>query len=398
MHTHTDISPETASIHAGRSVDPTTGAVAPPLILSTTFLRAEDYSDTESYIYSRYRNPNRASLEECLVSLEQGATTSARGFAFASGLAAGMTMFQALRPGDHIIIPNDMYFGVRALLQDVFVPWGLRISSVDMTDSEAVRSAIEPATCLIWTETPSNPMVKLTDLQAIADIAHEHGALMVCDNTWCPLVQAPFLHGCDVVMYSTTKYFGGHSDILSGALIFKEHSMYAERVLRLQEVGGAVCAPYDAWMLLRSIATLPHRMRVHCANALAVAEALHGHPALAALHYPGLPDNPFHALAQRQMQHLRGIVPHGFGGMLSIEVRSTATQTAIQSAQAVAARTTLFTRATSLGGVESLIEHRKSAEGIHSTTPDGLLRLSVGLEAPQDLIADLLYALESVVV
>ncbi len=389
-------SPETIAIHAGRTIDPTTGAVAPPLVLSTTYLRAVDYSDTESYIYSRYRNPNRLSLEECLLALEQGVEPSGRAYTFASGLAATMTMFQALRPGDHIVIPKEMYFGVRAQLHEVFVPWGLRVESVDMTDLDAVRSAIQTDTKLVWVESPSNPTVKLTDLQAVAELAHAVGAVVVCDNTWCPLLQTPLTLGCDVVMYSTTKYFGGHSDILSGALIFKEHSTYSERVLRLQEVGGAVCAPYDAWMLLRSIATLPVRMRAHCANALAIAHALENHPALSAVHYPGLVANPFHDLAQKQMNSLPGVVKHGYGGMMSIEVKPTAMLTALHAAQKVAGQTKIFARATSLGGVESLIEHRKSAEGVNSTTPEGLLRLSIGIESAEDLIADLLQALAAV--
>jgi cystathionine gamma-synthase len=388
--------PETTAIHAGRTIDPTTGAVVPPLVLSTTYLRAEDYSDTESYIYSRHRNPNRLSLEECLLAMEQGVEPSGKAFAFASGLAAAMSMLQALRPGNHIVIPNEMYFGVRAQVHDLFVPWGLRVTSVDMTNLDAVRMAIQPDTKLVWVESPSNPTVKLTDLRAVAEIAHAVGAFVVCDNTWCPLIQTPLMAGCDAVMYSTTKYFGGHSDILSGALIFKKQSEYAERVLRLQEVGGAVCAPYDAWMLLRSIATMPMRLRAHCANALAVAQALEHHPALSAVHYPGLVRNPYHTLAQQQMQSLSGVVADGFGGMLSIEVKPTATLTAVQAAQKVAGHTKIFARATSLGGVESLIEHRKSAEGIHSTTPDGLLRLSVGVESADDLIADLLHALSVV--
>ncbi len=369
---------ETLAIHAGRQPDPATGAVMPPIHLSTTFERAADGSSIDGYVYTRTENPNRRSLEECLAALEGGATAAA----FGSGMAAVAAIFQALGAHAHVIFPEDVYFGTGRLLREVLGPWELDYSVVDMTELDAVRAALCPQTRLIWVETPSNPLLKITDIAAIAALAHAAGARCAVDNTWpSPVGQQPLALGADLVMHATTKYLGGHSDLLGGAVIAKEADAFFERIRLVQTLGGAVPSPFDCWLLMRSIRTLPYRMRAHAANAQRVAEFLAGHPAVAVVHYPALAAHPGHAIARRQMTL--------FGGMLSIQVRGGATE-----ALAVAARVKLFTRATSLGGVESLIEHRASVEGPHTTTPPNLLRISIGLEHPDDLIADLRQALE----
>lgn len=376
MHT------ETLAVHAGRKVDPATGAVMTPIYLSTTFERKPDGSYTEGFVYTRSENPNRRALEEALAALEGGEVAAA----FASGQAATLAVLQALAAGDsvgspHVIIPEDTYFGTRKLALEVLAPWGLQASAVDMTDLDQVRAAVRPTTRLIWVETPSNPLLKITDIAAVAEIAHAAGARCVVDNTWpSPILQQPLALGADLVMHATTKYLGGHSDLLGGALIARAPDDFFARIRTIQTTGGAVPSPFDCWLLLRSLRTLPYRMAAHCGHARRVAEFLAGHPRVAVVHYPGLPSHPGHAVAARQMQ--------GFGGMLSIQVVGGAAE-----AMAVAGRVQLFTRATSLGGVESLIEHRASAEGPDSPTPPNLLRISVGLEHPDDLIADLAQAL-----
>ncbi|GIV76347.1 MAG: cystathionine gamma-synthase [Litorilinea sp.] len=368
---------ETRAVHAGRQVDPATGAVMPPIHLSTTFERDADGAYPHGYIYTRSGNPNRQALEQCLAQLEGGAAAAA----FSSGMAATMAVLQALQPGDHVLLPADVYYGTRKLAQEIFRPWGLAVSTVDMADLEQVRAAIQPQTRLVWVETPSNPLLKITDIAAVAEMAHRVGARCVVDNTWAtPVLQQPLSLGADLAMHATTKYLGGHSDLLGGALIAREEDDFFLRIREIQATGGAVPSPFDCWLLLRSIRTLPYRMRAHCHNGLAVARFLQEHPRVEAVHYPGLASHPGHTVAARQMQ--------GFGGMLSIQVAGGA-----DAAMAVASRVRLFTRATSLGGVESLIEHRASVEGPASTTPPNLLRLSVGLEHPDDLIADLAQAL-----
>ncbi|HXF63105.1 MAG TPA: aminotransferase class I/II-fold pyridoxal phosphate-dependent enzyme [Caldilineaceae bacterium] len=369
---------ETLAVHAGRKVDPGTGAVMPPIHLTTTFERHPDGSYTDGFVYSRSENPNRRALEEALAKLEGGAAA----LAFASGQAATTTVFQALTAGDHVIIPAEVYFGTRKLIFDVLAPWQLQATAVDMTDLDAVRAAVRPNTRLIWVETPSNPLLKVTDIAGVVEIARAAGARCVVDNTWpSPLVQRPLALGADLVMHSTTKYLGGHSDILGGALVTRDADEFFARLRTIQTTAGAVPSPFDCWLLLRSLRTLPYRMRAHCEHALAVARFLEGHPRVAAVHYPGLESHPGHAVAKRQMC--------GYGGMLSIQVVGGAAE-----AMAVAAKVELFTRATSLGGVESLIEHRASVEGPDTPTPQNLLRISVGLEHPDDLIADLAQALE----
>ncbi len=376
---------DTQAIHAGRGIDPSTGAVTQPIVLSTTFEREPDGSFASGYIYIRENNPNRQSLETCLAQLEGGAGA----VCFSSGMASAMSILHSLSPGDHVVAPNEMYYAIKTLIKQFYGRWGLQSTFVDMTDLNAVQSAVQPNTKLLWTETPCNPTVKLTDLAAVSTIAHNAGALCVCDNTWAPLVQRPLELGCDLVMHSSTKYFGGHSDAMGGVVIAKQKDVFFEQIELFQHLGGAVPSPFDSWLILRSVSTLPHRMRVHCENAMKVASFLASHPKIARVHYPGLKDNPYHDLACKQMN---GLGERSFGGMVSIELHADAGRGA-QEAMDMAARLTLFTRATSLGGVESLVEHRASIEGVDSPTPQSLLRLSIGLESADDLIADLAQAL-----
>jgi len=365
---------ETLAIHAGRHADPTTGAIAPPLYLSTTFEQQPD----RGYEYTRTGNPNRRMLEECLEALEGGEVA----IAFSSGSAATASVFQALHPGDHVIAPNDAYTGTTAILRSLLQPWGLEVSFVDMTDLDAVQAALQPNTRLIWIETPSNPMLKVVDIVAVGAIAHQAGALCVCDNTWAtPLLQRPFELGADLVVHSTTKYLGGHSDVLGGAVIAKTDSEITQRIRQIQEAAGAVPSPFDCWLLMRGIQTLPYRMRGHCENARTLANWLNQQPQVSVVHYPGLEENGGYAIACKQMAD--------FGGMLSIQMRG-----GREAALQLLDHLQIFQRATSLGGVESLIEHRATTEGPDTKTPDDLLRISVGLEHPNDLIADLEQALQ----
>jgi cystathionine gamma-synthase len=367
---------ETLAIHAGHTPDPATGAVTPPIHLSTTFERDPDGSYPHGFVYTRSGNPNRTMLETTLAALEGGAAAAA----FASGSAAAAAVFRALRPGDRALVPDDMYFGIRHLLAGSLAPWGLTLEAVDFSDLEGVRAALGQPACLVWLETPSNPLLRVTDIAAVAELAKKAGATVVCDNTWTPPpLQPAFALGADLVMHATTKYLSGHSDVLGGALVTRAEDALWERIVFLQKHEGAVPSPFDCWLALRGIRTLPYRMRGHCENAGRVAAFLEGHPKVARVHYPGLPSHPGHAVAARQMS--------AFGGMLSFEVSSEA------EAVAVAGRVRLFTQATSLGGVESLIEHRASVEGPDSKTPRALLRVSVGLEHPDDLVDDLAQAL-----
>jgi cystathionine gamma-synthase len=368
---------ETLAVHAGRAVDPATGAVTPPIHLSTTFAREADGSYPRGYSYARTNTPNREALETCLAALEGGTVAAA----FSSGSAATMSLFQALHPGDHVIAPRDAYHGTARLLREVLGPWGLEASFVDMTDAAEVQGAVRANTRLIWVETPSNPLLKITDIARISGIAHEAGALCACDNTWAtPVLQRPFELGGDLVMHATTKYLGGHSDVLGGALIAKLENDFFQQIRKIQRTGGAVPSPFECWLILRGIATLPARMRIHSESAMRVATFLSRHPGVAAVHYPGLREHPGYDIAARQMRL--------FGGMLSFQVEG-----GRDRAFDVAAKVTLFTRATSLGGTESLIEHRASMEGPETRTPDNLLRLSIGLEHPDDLLEDLAQAL-----
>jgi cystathionine gamma-synthase len=368
---------ETLAVHAGHEIDSATGAVATPIHLSTTFKRDAEGGYPHGYIYGRSANPTRHALEEGLTALEGGEDAAA----FGSGLAASSAILQALAPGDHVIAPTDVYHGMTKLLREVYMRWGLEVSFVDMTKLEEIKRAFTPKTKLVWTETPSNPLLKITNIAAVADLARSAGALCVCDNTWAPIVQRPLDLGADFVMHSTTKYLGGHSDVTGGAVIAKSNSDFFERVREIQTTCGGVPSPFDCWLILRGMRSLPWRMRAHSENALKVATWLADHQRVETVHYPGLALHAGHDTAARQMS--------AFSGMLSFEVRG-----GKEAALGAAAKTKLFVRATSLGGVESLIEHRASIKGEDPRTPQGLLRLSIGLEHPDDLIEDLAQALE----
>jgi cystathionine gamma-synthase len=368
---------ETLAVHTGREIDPNTGAVTPSITLTTTFQRHPD-GTFNTHVYTRASNPNRAGLETALAMLEEGAEA----LTFSSGMAAANALLQALDTGDHIVAPNDLYHGVRVSLNEILTRWGLHITYVDMRDSANISAAIRPNTKMVWVETPSNPMLNITDITQAVEIAHAAGAVCIVDNTWAtPLLQQPLKLGADVAMHATTKYIGGHSDVLGGALVVRESGALAGRLRVIQGIGGAVPSPFDCWLLQRSLPTLPARMRIHCENAQHIAEFLAQHPRVERVHYPGLPSDPGHAVAMKQMRHP--------GGMLSIEVKG-----GRDVAMAVANRLKLFTHATSLGGVESLIEHRSSGEPPGSPTPPNLLRISVGIEHMDDLIADLDEALD----
>ncbi len=374
----------TRAIHAGQEFDPTTGAVVPPVYMTSTFVQDGIGGFRGGYEYARGGNPTRDMLQELLASLEGGT----HAYSFASGLAAEDALLRSvLKPGDHIIMGNDVYGGTHRLVSRIFVRWGVSISTVDMSDLEAVRHAVRPdATHILWVETPSNPLMKISDIAALAEIGHSVGALVVVDNTFAsPYLQRPLQLGADAVVHSTTKYLGGHSDVLGGAVIVNSAEL-AEKVGFQQFAAGAVSGPLDAWLTVRGIKTLAVRMDRHSANAQAIAEALVGHPKLDAVYYPGLPDHPGHALAARQMS--------GFGGMLSVAVKG-----GTAKAKKFAETTTLFQLAESLGGVESLIGYpaemtHASVKGTALEVPDNLVRLSVGIEDAGDLTADVLGALD----
>jgi cystathionine gamma-synthase len=369
---------ETLAVHAGDIDDRTAGAVAPPIYPSTTYERSADADYPLGYSYGRNHNPNRTALEHCLATLEGGVACAA----FASGMAAIASVFQSLSTGDHVVVPIDAYYNTGVLLRDTFSRWGLAATFVDMTDADAVVQAIRPETRLIWIETPTNPLLKVVDIQRIAAIAHQAGCLIACDSTFAtPVLQQPLALGADFVVHSTTKFIGGHSDVLGGAVIAREEGVPFARIREIQVRGGAIPSPFDCWLLVRGIATLPLRVMAQSASALKIAEWLAGHPRVTAVHYPGLASHPGHGIAIGQMEG-------GFGGVLSFEVDGGA-----DAALAVAARVQLVTRATSLGGVHTLIEHRASIEPPGSGTPTGLLRLAVGIEHVDDLIADLEQAL-----
>jgi cystathionine gamma-synthase len=368
---------ETLAVHAGHEVDPATAAVTPPIYLSTTYAREADGSYRAGFVYSRYTNPNRAAFERCLAALEGGVAAAA----FSSGSAATMTLLQALGPGAHVILPDDAYFGSIKLARDVFGPWGIEVSTIDMTDLDVVRDTVRPTTKLVWVETPSNPLLRVVDIAAIAKIAHEVGAACAVDNTWgTPVLQRPLDLGADISMHSTTKYIAGHSDVLGGALVFRADDDLCKRVLMIQGTGGAVPSPFECWLAMRGVRTMPIRVAAQTANASALAEFLTKQPRVECVHYPGLTTHAGHAIAVRQMS--------GFGGMLSVQVGASA-----EESIAVASALELFTQATSLGGTESLIEHRASVEGAATRSPQNLLRVSVGLEHIDDLRADFEQAL-----
>lgn len=366
----------TLAVHAA-GPDPGTGAIAPPIHLSTTFARDENYALPGGYQYIRESNPTQTLLETALARLDGGAAA----LAFGSGMAAGVALLQSLEPGSHVVFPEDVYYGYRTAAIEFFAKAGIASDFAPMDDLDALRHAIRPATKLVWVETPSNPMLRVVDIRGAVAIARQAGADVLVDNTFAtPALQRPLELGADVALQASTKYIGGHSDVQGGVLVFAEKGALHERCERARHVLGAVASPFTSWLVLRGLRTLALRVERHAANALAVARALDRHPRVSAVHYPGLASHPGHAVAAGQMS--------AFGGMLSFQLHG-GRETALQ----VATSTRLFTPATSLGGVESLIEHRRTSEGAGSKTPEDLLRLSVGIEHPDDLIADLEQAL-----
>ncbi len=368
-------SPQTLAVQAAENAFRTAKPVSTPIYLSTTFHREADGSYEHGFVYSRMQNPNRKILEEGIAQLEQGD----RCLAFSSGMAAISAIFQALKPGDHVLLPDDVYYNIYALIKEVYAPWGLSYDLVDMSDNKAVKAALQANTKLVWLETPSNPQLKISDITVIAQLVKQHNpqALLAVDNTWpSPVLQLPLNLGADISIHSTTKYFGGHSDVLSGAIVVKGHPEFTHQLERIQILGGAVPSPFDAWLVSRGMQTLYTRVNAQTETAQQLAQFLDEHPAIESVNYPGLESHPQHEIAKKQM-------PNGFGAMLSVLVKGDA-----QRAIEVSNRLQLFTTATSLGGVESLVEHRKSVEGEDSPTPENLLRISVGLEAFEDLKRD----------
>jgi len=370
---------ETRAIHAGYEPDPTTGAVIPPIYATSTYKQDGVGGLRGGYEYSRSANPTRTALEGAIAALEEGE----RGFAFASGLASEDTVIRSIcKPGDHVVIPDDAYGGTFRLFDKVASVWGLEHSPAPVSDVDAVRAAIRPGqTRMVWVETPTNPLLNIGDIEALAGVAHEAGALLVVDNTFAsPYLQQPLTLGADVVLHSTTKYCGGHSDVVGGAVVVRDLEL-AERIAFHQNAMGAVAGPFDAFLTHRGLKTLAVRMDRHCDNAERIVEFLTGHPSVAQVIYPGLEEHPGHALAARQMKR--------FGGMVSFRVTGGEAQ-----ALAVCEKAEVFTLGESLGGVESLIEHpgrmtHASVAGTDLEVPADLIRLSVGIETAEDLIADL---------
>ena len=374
---------ETLAIHAGQQPDPQTGAVVPPIYQVSTYKQDGVGGLRDGYEYSRTANPTRHALEECLAALEGGG----HALAFASGMAAEDGLLRAVCvPGDHVVIPDDAYGGTFRLMARVLAEWGVSYRPVPISDLAAVRAALaERPARVLWAETPTNPLLSIADISALADVAHQAGALLVVDNTFAsPYLQQPLALGADAVVHSTTKYLGGHSDVVGGAVVVADAEL-GERLAFLQNATGAVAGPFDAWLTLRGVKTLAVRMDQHSRNAARVADMLAGHPAVTQVHYPGLPSHPGHEIAAKQMRD--------FGGMVSFQVRGGA-----EAAVAACGRTRLFTLGESLGGVESLIEHpsrmtHASVNGSPLEVPDDLIRLSVGIETSADLIEDLRQAL-----
>ncbi|KEI44689.1 cystathionine gamma-synthase [Saccharopolyspora rectivirgula] len=372
----------TRAIHAGQDADPTTGSVVVPIHATSTYAQDGVGGLRSGYEYSRTGNPTRTALEQCLAELEGGRYARA----FASGMSATDAVLRAvLRPGDHMIIPDDAYGGTFRLIDKVLSGWGVEYTPVPLSDVDSVRAALRPNTKLIWVETPTNPLLNIANIAALAEIARGARVKLVVDNTFAsPYLQQPLELGADVVVHSTTKYIGGHSDVVGGAVITSDDEL-AEQIAFLQNSAGAVPGPFDAWLTLRGIKTLPVRMDRHSANAERVAAALQGHPKVAKVLYPGLPEHPGHEVAAKQMR--------SFGGMVSF-IHADGEEGALQ----VCSRTRLFTLAESLGGVESLIEHpgrmtHASTAGSMLQVPVDLVRLSVGIEDAADLVDDLLAAL-----
>ena len=369
---------ETRAVHIGADADPESGALSPPLQLATTFLHAPDGSQDHGYLYQRYDNPTQARLEAAASALD-GAE---RSLLLSTGMAAAAALLQALSAGGQVVFQRDLYHGIRVLAEDWLPRWGLTAVFVDAGDPAALRAAMSASTAAVWIETPSNPLLQVVDIGVCAEIAHASKALLVVDSTFAtPVLQQPIALGADVVLHSATKYMGGHSDVMGGLLCFARETALSAQVFEIRKLLGASASPFNAWLILRGLRSLPARMAMHCANAERLAAALDAHPAVSVVHYPGLRSHAGYALAQRQMSRP--------GGMLSFELGA-----GREAALAVCAKTRLFQCATSLGGCESLIEHRASVEGPKPVSPPGLLRVSVGLEHADDLIEDLRQALE----
>ncbi|MFI7039292.1 cystathionine gamma-synthase [Microbispora rosea] len=373
---------ETLAIHAGQEADPHTGAVVPPIYAVSTYKQDGVGGLRAGYEYSRSANPTRTALEEALAAVEGGV----RGLAFASGLAAEDTLLRTVcKPGDHVVIPDDAYGGTYRLFSRVLQEWGVSFDPVPLGDLDAVRAAVRPDTKAIWVETPTNPLLNVADIAALAAVAHDGGAVLVVDNTFAsPYLQQPLSLGADVVVHSTTKYVGGHSDVVGGALVTRSADL-GDRLAYHQNAMGAVAGPFDAWLTLRGLKTLGVRMDRHCDNAERVVDLLLSHPKVVQVLYPGLPEHPGHEIAAKQMRR--------FGGMVSFRVEG-----GEEAAVEICNRAKLFTLGESLGGVESLIEHpgrmtHASAAGSPLEVPADLVRLSVGIEAVDDLLADLTEAL-----
>lgn len=373
---------ETRAVHAGQEPDPTSGAVVTPITLSTTFAQ-DGVGGHKGFEYSRSGNPTRAALETCVASLE----SADHGLAFASGLAAEDNVLRLLQRGQRVLLGNDAYGGTFRLIAKVHGPAGIEWSAVDLTDIDALHRDWPADTAMIWLETPTNPLLTCIDIEAVAEVAHEHGALVVVDNTFAtPYLQQPLTLGADIVVHSATKYLGGHSDVVGGFLALDDAEL-ADRLRYTQNAAGAVPAPFDCYLVLRGVKTLAIRMERHCTNARAIVDMLLGHPAVDRVLYPQLPDHPGHRAAAKQMRD--------FGGMVSFTVRG-----GMSAALEVVRHTELFTLAESLGAVESLIEHpgqmtHASAAGSPLQVPDDLVRLSVGIESTSDLVADLQQALDT---
>ena len=364
---------ETKAIHSGLDVGNPSSSVVPPISPSTIFEIDKEGRNPEALHYTRLDNPNRNQFETLIATLEAGEVAAA----FSSGIAAATAILQSLEPGDHLLIPEDVYAGNRKMVNTIMIRWGLDVDFIRMKDPDVIKKSIKPSTKIIWVETPSNPLMQITDIRATSDIAKENGIRLVVDNTWpTPVNQRPIELGADLVLHSTSKYFGGHSDLLGGAVVAKKADSFFDQIRMTQRMGGAVPSPQDCWMLSRSTRTLAYRMKGHNEHALEVARFLENHAKVKKVYYPGLESHPQQDIAKSQM--------HGFGGMISFFIDGN-----LEESIAVVGRSKLIKRATSLGGVESTWEHRGSSEGEGSVSPDNLIRLSVGLEHPEDLKQDL---------
>lgn len=368
---------ETRAIHTGLNIENPGSSVVPPISLSTIFEIDSKGRSEQGLHYTRLGNPNRLQFEALLANLEGGVAAAA----FSSGVAAATATLQSLKPGDHVLMPEDVYAGNRIMANKIMMRWGLEIDFIPMTDIHTIESSIRSNTRLIWVESPSNPLMRITDIEAVSALTRSEEIHLLVDNTWpTPVNQLPLQLGADLVLHSTSKYFGGHSDLLGGAMISKRVDPLFEQIQITQKMGGAVPSPHDCWMFSRSTRTMPYRMKGHNEHAEALATYLSGHPRVTDVYYPGLPSHPQHDIAKKQMS--------GFGGMISFLIDG-GSEEAIQ----IVGKSRLIRRATSLGGVESTWEHRRSSEGEGSITPQNLIRISVGLEHPEDLLEDLEQAL-----